>query len=106
MGTQECRICLAAGEESELCEPCACSGHLRYAHFTCAQQWINVCPRADRDTCEVRPPLAANYALAGAFLEPSLKGTPNARFTFIACVKWKPYLYTHTMRCHWLQLLG
>jgi hypothetical protein len=39
-GSHECRICLSAGDASDLVRPCSCSGTLSYTHIACLSAWV------------------------------------------------------------------
>ncbi|PKA61561.1 E3 ubiquitin-protein ligase MARCH6 [Apostasia shenzhenica] len=46
----ECRICQEEGEESDMENPCACTGTLKFAHRKCIQKW---CIKKKNTTCEI-----------------------------------------------------
>ncbi|KAG0491998.1 hypothetical protein HPP92_005396 [Vanilla planifolia] len=56
----ECRICQEEGSESDMENPCACRGTLKYAHRKCIQKWCN---KKGNTTCEIcHQSYAPNYS--------------------------------------------
>lgn len=53
---QQCRICLStSGTDSDLIEPCGCSGTLRYVHFECLKEWISTSGHSGCGVCGTKP---------------------------------------------------
>ena len=38
-GEKMCRICLDYNDPSKMFSPCLCSGHSKYVHYTCLEEW-------------------------------------------------------------------